>query len=230
MTLIIYKNGILAADSRGTSTLTKSNNVHTCGHCGEAARLVDDSANKLTLIKPEEDIMFRGDKLRGIGRSGFRPLSERLIKIIMSKKDVEAVYNDYLLVVGKDNVTDNNAGLLLVGEESNYLVSANAKGELSVEVCEHSKFLAIGSGVEVAEWLNLLMPTTDPAVIINMVMLKEKYVGGDIKVLDFNKENPTLMVLDKQDPKVLVDYHKNIFDIGEKAFDAAEAAKTQTTT
>lgn len=219
MTLIVYKNKQLAADTRGTLKSTHSNrSIHTCAHCGKPAKVVNDKSNKIHLFD-SEFIRFRGDQILTVATAGNSNLSNRFIKIIEEGKDLEQVYQNYLSVHGDEEGRILSCTLLISCKHKNYLFDAGGQNnKLSITEHELDDWLYVGKSSEGAEWISRLMPNLSAAMIINLAMAVDDGVGGQIEELDLCASPRQLKTFEKKDPDRAMAAAKEIFRLGEEAF------------
>jgi hypothetical protein len=222
MTLIVYKNNMLAADTRGTFSHSHRESGETCAHCGEVAQVVDDKGNKITFPSPDKDLKFRGSKILAIGQAGNRSLSKRLVALIMEGKDLEEAYRNHMAFHGPAAEHSQTSSFLICCEDANYVVRIPKKGNLEVEKGAKDGFVAIGACPDVADWLNTLMPDASAAAIINLVMAKDKSVGGLIHEINLAVTPLKLNVYEKKDPARLLTGAVEIFKTGKEAVRANE--------
>jgi len=228
MTLIVYKDGILAADTRATHRCGAQHETN-CAHCGKGATAVNDNKQKITLLSQRKtSVMFRGEKVNAVASSGSVHLINRIQRIITSGKDLEAVYENYLSVFGANEEQNGSSTTVLICETHNYVVQAPRKGELEVEQIEKDKFITIGSGTDGAVWVKTLHPHLSAPSIINVVMHKSVGVGGEIDFIDFSKPELSIERQPKYDPKSIINGLIEVFQRGKEAMVAEQKKKPRT--
>jgi hypothetical protein len=217
MTLVVYKNNILAADTR-TSTRTLAHHKNHCAHCGGANKPVNDDTNKIMLVRSRDEnkkSTFRGDTILAFAGAGNCDLLGRIKRIIRMCWNLEEMYTSYMMIHGSAEEKKHTCTVILICEKKNYVIVLPKVGGL--EVTEHTRdeFLAIGSGSHSAKWINNLLPTANAPYIVNMAMYKDTSVGGDIHFADFNTRPLNISTATKQDPKFLIEQASKAFLLGE---------------
>jgi hypothetical protein len=96
MTTIVYKGGIIAADTRRTMTSTIE--ALKCSDCGEPRRVVSDTSTKL-YSGPQG--MFRGEPVWVFGGAGNVNLIHRARDLILKGEDIETIYASSFKLNGK---------------------------------------------------------------------------------------------------------------------------------
>lgn len=221
MTLIVFKDNVLAGDSRSTRSMPADvgGDPYTCGHCSKPASVVRDATDKLVLLRSKHKPAFRGDKILAFAAAGETSIIANMRSIIRYGKNIEEVYENYRSIHGTFEENKTTCTMLLVCENKNYTVRIPRKGKLIVKEYDKKDFIAIGSGQVAAQWINRLIPNIPAPLIINMVMIEgvDVGVGGDIRQIDFNDAAPSATPTTKYDPQFLVDMANKAFIEGEKA-------------
>jgi len=220
MTLIVFKDNVLAGDSRSTRSIPPEvgGEPYTCGHCSKPASVVRDATDKLVLMRSKHKPSFRGDKILAFAAAGETSIIANMRSIIRYGKNIEEVYENYRSILGTFEENKTTCTMLLVCENKNYTIRIPKKGKLIVKEYEKKDFIAIGSGQVAAQWINRLIPNITAPLIINMVMVEgvEVGVGGDIRTIDFNTSEPSILPATKYDPQFLVDMANKAFSQGEE--------------
>jgi hypothetical protein len=205
MTLVVYKDGVLAADSRA-SLLNKRSKPHTCGHCGNKENLVLDNSNKITLFNGDQPIIFKEQKIIAVAEAGATRRTGTLIALLKAGEDIEVAYNHYLAFHDATDLADSGSSstLLIVCEHNFFTVKAIRKEKLAIEKHPLDKYQAIGSGADAANWLHALNPDLPGTVMINLVMARDESVGGMIQFVDIVNSPKELMTFMKQEPAELL--------------------------
>jgi ATP-dependent protease HslVU (ClpYQ) peptidase subunit len=218
MTLVVYKNNMLAADTRATHNCTSTRN-NTCAHCGEKAISVNDNKLKIHVFVGKREINFREDKLLAMASAGEAELINRIQRMIGYGKNIEEAYKNYLDIHGQHNDNKTTCTSILVGVNKNYILQIPKRGDLVVEEKSKDEFLAIGSGSHSAQWINKLLPYLDASAIINLAMHDDLSVGGNIQRIDFTQPVTEQMfaTAEKLDPQSLLDAMVKVFQRGRDA-------------
>jgi hypothetical protein len=217
MTLIVYKDGVLAADTRATHHCSSHNDTN-CAHCGKKATAVNDTEQKISLTVGRKAIAtFRGEKVLVMASAGHVGWLNRIQRIISSGKNLEEVFENYLSVNGTNSERDGNCMTVLICETSNYSIRVPRKGSLVVEKVEKDKFILIGSGAEAASWINRLLPHLTAPQIVNLAMHKEVSVGGEIDFVDLSKQELVIERHGKLEPQSMLDAMVSTFKRGREA-------------
>jgi len=216
MTLIVYKDGILAGDTR-TSISRATPEPTTCGHCDKETHMVNDQGSKLSLFRTTTKAVFRGEKVLAMGGAGRSPFIKRLTNLIRLGGDLEASYKGYIDIMGESFERGFACSLLLVCFEHCYVVEANDKGALIVTQHDRSESLAIGSQLHTVKWMNHIMKSITAIQIVNATMAMAKNIGGEIHYIDFNKPVLTSEIAPKVNPMEIVDNLAFIYEEGERS-------------
>jgi hypothetical protein len=222
MTLVVYKDGVLAADSRGTVMGDIFDEHDRCAHCGEEAHIVNDTGNKITLAPADKEIKFRGSKVLAIGQAGNKMLSQRIVGMIMKGKDLEEMFANYIAFHTTHHDHRQTSSFLFCCEKENYTVHMPKKGNLVIERHELGKVIGIGANVKVAEWFSEVIPSATPSHLINLIMAKNKGIGGPVLEVDLKQAERKIQKVEIKDPTALMKEITNIFTIGIEAKVAAE--------
>lgn len=232
MTLVVFKNGILATDSRRTHECAH-NIGNKCAHCNKRATSVNDDANKLNLVQGRHEFKIRGEKILVYASSGSVSMIGRIRTIVRRGLDIEEVFRNFVLVHGTHTKIEDTCTTLFVGETHNFVMRMRPQGQPSFDVYEKDKFIAIGSGTQGARWINKLMPTTWAPLIINMVMEDDIGVGGTINYVDFTEKQEEgkqrlISMYMPNDPKDMIERANKIFELGEEQYgDNPQAVKEE---
>lgn len=215
MTLIVYKNRQLAADTRTRHSCAHTRDT-TCGHCGEKAVAVKDNRRKLSLARSNEKTpaMFRGEKVLAVSGAGCVPLIDRYKRVLLSGQNLEEVHKSYLSLYGHNTINDDTCTILVIGENSNHIIDVRPSGDLLITQHDQDQFLVLGSGSTAAKWINHLMPWMNADDIVNMAMEDNVGVGGNIHRIDFTKEKLIIEERDPMPPKEMIGAVVAIYDAG----------------
>ena len=227
MTLIVYKNGILAADSR-TSITRGHGEKNTCGHCDNPIHEVSDTSEKINVFTDKEAATFRGEKVLAMTGTGSKHLIERLRTLMKTGGDLEASYVSYLAVAGDQTDRSTSCTLLFVCAAHCYLVKVPVKGALIVTQEPRDKDIVLGSTTKAVEWISYLMKSLSATQLINVGMAMHKGIGGPIRYVEFDAPELLVETFAKFDPQELVDSLADIFKVGQETIAAqtkASAAK-----
>jgi hypothetical protein len=231
MTLVVYKNGILATDSRRTHVCSRSH-TNKCAYCEKPAVSVKDDADKLFVVRKKGSIKFRNVTILAYACAGDVEMINRIKGVLRLHDDLEAVYKSYLAIHGTHTKNERTCTVMLIGVEHNFIVRIPEQGSLDVKVFEKDKFLAIGSGTQGARWINKLMPEAWAPLIINMVMEDDVGVGGTISYVDLNEEieegslRPVMLHV-PNDPKTMIERANKVFSMGEAVEAENEVVKVR---
>ena len=201
MTLIVYKNGILAADTR-TSVVNRKPDIYTCGHCGEKEKRVMDSGKKLHVFSADDPVYFKEQRVIAVAIAGLAKKTDALVRLLYAKQDIEDVYKHYLEF--QDSPEIGKSSLLIVCENNFFVINAINRDPLTVEKHPLDENYALGSGSSGAHWLHTLHPDLPAEIIINLVMAKERSVGGNIEFIDINKTPNEIQTFNKFNSKALL--------------------------
>lgn len=157
MTTIVYKDGILAADTRTSRTSYNSN--FCCLSCGTPTeRTVRDDAIKILYTKSKEkylECVFRQEHIRAAGFAGNATWCTQMRHMLKNGEDIEKFNKNMkaCLKYSEDNESDNPRGMMgtsiIVTENQVYLIRFNEyKAEKKVQIfpLDTKEVLAIGSG------------------------------------------------------------------------------------
>lgn len=222
MTLVVYKNKMLAADTRASLSATLFDNNDKCSSCGKDAHVVDDTAKKIMLPPSDKEIKFRGSRVLAVGQAGNQALSIRLRDALMAGEDIEEIYRHYQIIHGPSAENKVTSSFLICCDDVNYGVRIPSKGKLEVSKFTLDKIAAIGSDLKVVEWLDVLVPTSTASTLINLVMAKNKSVGGPVHEVNLADTAPEVKVVETKEPQALLARFVEMFDMGLKAYVAKE--------
>ncbi len=183
MTLVIYKNGTIAADTR-TSINCSHREGSQCAHCGKDTESVRDTSQKIKLGFGKK---FRGETIIAMGSSGNTEMIARVRNIMRHNLDIEEVYKHYQILHGTQQTNPLRCTFMFICETNNYTVSIPEKGELLVKQHPKDKPLFIGSGQTAARTFDDVT-NASACILINLVMAKETSVGGEIDYIDTKAE------------------------------------------
>ena len=181
MTLVVYKNNILAADKR-QSTFCGHQKSGRCANCGEKSTSVNDSVFKIRL--GTKNSKFRGQAVLAYSAAGDAELLRRISGLVSHGANIEEAYETYLKIAGPAE-RNTSCTLMLICETKSYIVVVPGKGPLHIDEYERDQPLYIGSGSRAAQALDKALDPT-PAELINMVMAVDKGVGGDVEYIDLS--------------------------------------------
>ena len=139
MTTIVYRNRVLATDSRATN---KDDERRRCHSCGENVTTRDDST-KITLELG--DIKYNDEPISAIAQCGVRGASIKAINLIKEGKDIKQY-----LTVTKDvgGLLAHTFALIIITTKSVWVLSATSQTELGYREkrYELTDYVAEGSG------------------------------------------------------------------------------------
>lgn len=217
MTLVVYKNNVLAADARATVSGSIFDPDDKCVNCGADAHLVDDTAMKITVVPNGKDIQFNGSKVLAVGQAGAQELSKRLVAALLEGKDIKQIYEGYQVIQGPMESKYTSA-LLICCEDVNYTVRMPPKGNLLIKKLSKGKMACIGTDLKAVEWINELLPDdTSASAIISLTMLKNKGIGGPINEVNLSATPLKITAVKKKDSQELLREIKTIFALGKLA-------------
>lgn len=228
MTLVIYKNNTLAADSRSTIGRNQHESNTKCGHCGKDAHLVDDSKGKIVVASKNKAVNFREDRLIALAGSGNTSVIKKLQDVIMSGKDVEEVYQNFLLLSTRDLEL---AALMLICEKQNYILRVGSEPrKLTVKIHEKSETIMIGAGRYPARSLDHVSGNVlSPMELITLAMGTEDGVGGPVRYVDIiDNQAADIKIFDPEASNVSVDNIKAAFAGIKKMANPKPKAKAKT--
>jgi hypothetical protein len=224
VTLIIYKNNTLAADTRGTLQDPHAPHGLKCAHCNEPAFDVIDNSDKLVLIPVDKEIRFQGSKVLAIGQAGNRELTKRLINLVLKGDDLQDAFRAYAAFHGntEHRVTGS---LLFCTVDGPYMFDMQKKGAPIIKKYAKGDFITMGSARHVAEWLNALIPDASASHLINLVMARDKTVGGIIHEIDLTAPTLEIKKPNMKDPKSVLDLTVEMIREGAKIVVSKAEAK-----
>lgn len=234
MTLIVYKDGILAGDSRSSATIVSVKDF-SCAHCNAESKPVHDCGVTSKVEMPrsrysESDAgKFEGQKILAYGLSGDSMKCKAVAKILRFNHDLAEAHRNYLALRNPREEGYYSCTALLVCEHNVFVIEIPAKGSLKVEQRSHEEFTAIGSGSGGARWINHLLPDFNAVNIINLVMAKDITVGGDINYIEVFSEKPEIKKGVKGDPKEMLELIQQAFVIGSSALSVPTQEQGETT-
>lgn len=183
MTLIVYKPGMLAADSRMSSKHTEGKECISCPKCNEkTSMLINDDRNKITIIPKNKKYIFEDDRILAYSAAGNVRVSTIMKKIIDAGEDLKEVVEAFI----KFNIDSDYpfAVVFMVGEKFTYRVSVSGKGFRIVKN-ELYDPIAIGSGKEGADWVeHITGGILSPIDLIVLVKTLDNSVGGAVTYVD----------------------------------------------
>lgn len=221
MTLVVYKNKKLAADTRTTHSCS-THVGQKCAHCGEDASAVNDGAIKIYRTNAKHQPKFRDDEIVAYGSAGDVAFIDKIRPILRrGSMNLEDAFNMYKAINPRarhgSRENTQSCTFLLVGKKLVYRVRMSTGNQFDVDDFPLDGFVAIGSGTTAAGWINRLVPTLDADSIINLVMAHGTDVGGNIDVIDLTKPEEILTERAiKQDPKTMLISITEVFAVGAK--------------
>lgn len=138
MTTIIYKDGVLAADTRRTSTA--KNALTKCNNCGVPGDHAVDTVSKLHASRLA---VFRGEVVRVFGGSGKVTMLNWARDLLLKGEDIESIYTGSFKLHGKR--FDDSFSLIILTDVANYIFRIR-DGAPSVTKYAKTTTIAIGSG------------------------------------------------------------------------------------
>ena len=197
MTLIVYKPGVLAADSRMSSRLSDARECTTCPNCNEKAEmLVTDDRDKIVLIDKNKEYRFLEDRIKAYACSGSVKVSDIVKKLIDDGEDIVETFKAFT----KFNLDTAYpvSTILMVGEKFIYRFYLSGKG-IRVVKSSLEKTVMTGGGKEGAGWIeHLTGGILSPMDLIVHVKAKDDSVGGPVKYVRFDEEQLKIRTLEKE--------------------------------
>lgn len=213
MTIVIYKNNVLATDSRISNTAIADHRCRGCPECNAIVdRLVADDKCKINLIDKEKEYFFRNDRILAYAGAGEVATIDAFKNIIDQGMDIEETFKSFsMLHVGSGRP---NMSMLLVGVLSVWGIYIEKRDKLELRVKQttrEGKPLIIGSGYNGYEWVNHLTGgVLSPPDMISIIKTREKTVGGDIHYIDFNNIDPVIQTLDESTVKFTLERFRSM--------------------
>lgn len=190
MTTIVYANGVLAGDSRATST---GDMKRHCLKCGEAMHYTIDEPTKNLGHKVQANFSpgfsYHGAPVRAIARSGHIGASDHAIQMLKKGKDIDQIYHTFV-EFGRKVIPDQETfALVIITTEKLWLFHFSAKSS-SLTIKEHSlqESFAHGSGGQAARMLMKLCPQAPAVEVLKAVMREDEYTGGAVVWVDTGSE------------------------------------------
>lgn len=201
MTLIVYKPGVLAADSRMSSRLSETRGCNTCPNCNEKAEmLVMDDRDKIVLIDKNKEYRYLDDCIKAYACSGSVKVSDIVKKLIDDGEDIVDAFKAFT----KFNLDAAYplTTVLMVGEKFVYRFYLSGKG-IRVVKSSLDKTVMTGGGKEGAGWIeHLTGGILSPTDLIVHVKAKDDSVGGPVKYVRFDEEQLKIRTLEKETDRV----------------------------
>lgn len=201
MTLIIYKNNVLATDSRKTMTVVEKNNK-CCIKCNHPANIgVDDTINKIVAVPKHSNIKFRNSKILAIGGSGDSPLILLFQRHLINGRNIESMFENYCALT---TTPPKIASILIVTEKNVFVLrtydpdeSSDAKKRIRnffISTSSRTDTVMIGSGRGDARAIDIYSDKvlSGPELIYHVKLMNDT-VGGPIKFVTF-KDNQASLV------------------------------------
>lgn len=185
MTLVVYKNHVIAADSRGSVT----NNIPkgSCAHCSnEVGRIVNDAKDKIK-VSLTDDINYRGSKVLAIAGSGSSSFTAGMKTELLKGSDIESLFTLHCRLLGDSPPA--TASLLIVTESNVFVLrtydpegrSRTKIRKYHITTHELNETVMIGGGREQGEVIdNITGKLLHPAEIIELVKESNQSVGGPV--------------------------------------------------
>lgn len=187
MTVIIYKDGQLAADSRESTRLIEHKNCH-CIKCGASVEegVVCDIVEKIQVVPKDKVYMFHNTRVLAYAGSGDTHSIAKLQKVIENGWDIIQAYQHFN-ALSTSNM--KSCRLLLVGEHDNRIVKISEEGLSSVTYLK-TQTLQIGSGEwEAKFYRHITEDRLTASEYIHLVKDLDDSVGGNIRFVNIDGTN-----------------------------------------
>lgn len=215
MTLVVFKNGVLAADSRSGTTLRSPTTANACcPKCEERIdKVVKDEKVKIRLLN-NKNYKFRGDIIRAYAAAGNVPQIDRFNDLIDAGKDIDESFEVFkLLYTGSDAVV---VSLILVGTDHLWTIRfslGSRRANMEVTKTNFQPYVSIGSGGTGASWINHFAGGSITAQeVVMLVKQNEHTVGGSIHYVNFNVEEANAYTIRTFDESTSPYTLENIYD------------------
>lgn len=195
MTLVIYKNNIIAADSRGTIKMERVQG--NCVHCDTPVeKAVNHDKNKIRLITKE--IQYRGSKVLAVAGSGNAGFTTAMINFLIDGEDIHRIFKQHCSLLKEEPLTA--AFLIVTVDEVHILRTYNPKEtskrrirDFFAESFKRHETAMIGSGAYEARILDKFTNSELSATeLIELTKEHNDSVGGNIYFHDFTAGVPDL--------------------------------------
>ncbi len=146
MTTIIYKNGIMASDTRTTARTSVHSKVH-CLHCGEKECGYDTTVKIVAPFGDEEKAKFRGEPIYAMAFSGTVSWGDSMIEMLSQGEDVEAFNNRAAKALG---TSPSQTGSVMIATTTSVYIYCPYRQHRDEKVRQYPldtpKVLTLGSG------------------------------------------------------------------------------------
>lgn len=191
MTTVVYRNRVLATDSRTTN---KDDERRRCHSCGDNVTIRDDST-KITLEFGNNT--YNGEQILAIAQCGVRGASIKAISLIKEGKDIKQY-----LTMTKDvgGFLAHTFSLIIVTTKNVWVLSSSSQAERGYREkrYELTDYVAEGSGKAAAK-LAMAVFDADAVNAVRAASLVDPSSGGDIKSVEFDKNGvPTAREVEKE--------------------------------
>lgn len=230
MTLIVYKDGILAADTRTSATHAAIKDF-SCAHCNNLSKPVRDRQATSKIGKPRKRAtgLFEGQKILAYGLAGDLEKCIAVDRLLRYGEDLKIAHEHYTKLHNPRDTQDYSCTALLVCSDNVFVVNIPARGVLKIDKQPRSAFVTIGSGRQGAQWINHLLPKLSAVNIINLVMAKDMSVGGEIDYWHVDSEEDFVIPHKavKGDPKEMLEKIQLAFLVGSKIIQEKESKEKE---
>lgn len=178
MTTIIYKDGILAADTQRTLASTRKAQ-HRCLECNKPVDLIQDAAK----IKIGFNTKFNNEKILAVGTAGSVGSSGKAVELLQQGEDIIAIYTAVKKLGGAHSPP--HFGLLIVTDRHIWNFS-NRPEAVVVTKYKKDEVVGIGSGSDIAIFSSRVLETS-AVDSVYAAMLEDKHTGGSVTYVDCTK-------------------------------------------
>lgn len=177
MTTIIYKNGILASDTRSSFNTQAATDGASCRTCGSKHDAVKDDSQKIRLGFTGQ--LWKGEKIIAVSGCGNATEMDKVIECLRKSEDIITMMRG-----AQQFATNQKFGyeLIIVTEKNIHVVDPWAK-EIKQDVYGFDSVLAWGSGAAAARFVEKAFNAT-AIQAINAAIFHDKGSGGSIQAFD----------------------------------------------
>lgn len=191
MTLVVYKNNELAADSRGSTEIERSD-----GHCAKCSAPVNKVVvnNKEKIKLPQEvEVKYMGETILAVGKAGNAHFTTSMINYLYAGKDIHEIFGQHSSLIMGEPL----GAVIMIITSSKVIVlrSYNPAGpnkkkmrDFHTQTFNRNETVMIGSGAVEGRVIDKMTGGLLSAKeIIELTKEHNDSVGGDVKFHDFTE-------------------------------------------
>lgn len=191
MTLVVYKNNELAADSRGSTEIER-----TDGHCAKCSAPVNKVVvnNKEKIKLPQDvEVKYMGETVLATGKAGNAHFTTSMINYLFAGKDIHEIYGQHTSLIMGEPL--GAVIMIVTSDKVIVLRSYNPTGpskrkmrDFHIQTFGRNETVMIGSGATEGRVIDKLTGGLLSAKeIIELTKEHNDSVGGDVKFHDFTE-------------------------------------------